>query len=604
MPHAVTAAGGRVSPGRRGLRRPAWNVLSGLVLLLVAAALHGLQAPQVRVQWADGLTADARAALERRFSLREHSHDGTSSYLYDLLNPSRTVIRDLVGAPEARDTDGIVRGVFELREPRRYGDRRTGLAWRWGVERWVPLLAAAAVLLLFGRIVSGVFTTLWRLSVRASRWTRMAGAKWLPAGIPAMDARAFGWFRVVFAGMLGLFLWVEWRGAVPLDQQRALHIPVMNWIRPWAAEPSVVSGLQWVMLTGLMLFAAGLWSRLMFAVVVAGFELWCFVFALRTGAHPLGLLPLVLPILLLVPWHEGRGLGRRGAACAPESGVPYGFAPWALGLALSIAFFAAAYSKGVTWALNGTVRYHFMVDGEIALLPWGLWIAAHPALSVVVSTFVVVAEHAVILGMFWPPLWRAGMGLVVVGLITGFSVFHHAIWPAWWVMLLGFVPWEWFNTAPASHDAAPVRVRRLPAAAAVAVLLLAAQQVVVSVARIEVAPYFSAYDMYSTTFTSPEEFERANGAPRLLVLASVRSGERDISDCLGADAPVQQELETAARAGTAPRTPVTRQHIVDCAATFRATRVRVLAEQRTYDWEHGRTGYRFRDRLVAEWPVP
>ncbi|MEQ1730411.1 MAG: hypothetical protein ABL982_18755, partial [Vicinamibacterales bacterium] len=436
------------------------------------------------------------------------------------------------------------------------------------------------------------FRTMWRLSVRALRWTQTAGARWWLAGVPAMDARAVGWFRVVFAGMLGLFLWVEWRGAVPLDQQRALHIPVMNWIRPWAAEPSVVSGLQWALLAGLAVFAAGLWRRLTFAVVVAGFELWFFVFALGTGAHPLGLLPLVLPMLLLVPWHGGRG------------SVPYGFAPWVLGLALGIAFVAAGYSKGATWALNGTVRYHFMVDGEIALLPWGLWIAAHPGLSVVVSTFVVVGEHVVILGMFWPPLWRARMGLVVVGLITGFSVFHHAIWPAWWVMLLGFVPWEWLNHAPEGRGVAGERAVRLPAMAALAVLLLALQQVVVSAARIEMAPYFSAYDMYSTTFASPEEFERTNGAPRLLVLASVRSGERDISDCLGADAPARQELETAARVGTAPRTPVARQYVVDCAATFRATRVRVLAEQRTYDWEHGRTGYRFRDRLIAEWPVP
>jgi len=305
-----------------------------------------------------------------------------------------------------------------------------------------------------------------------------------------------------------------------------------------------------------------------------------------------------------VPWHEGAGFERWRSKRPPRSRVPYGFAPLVLALMLGVAFAAAGYAKGWAWAVNGTVRYHFMAESETALLPWGLWIASHPWLSVAVSTVVVVVEHAAILGMFWRAGWRLAMGLVVIGLIAGFAVFHRAIWPAWWVLLLGFMPWEWLNRPRVAGAPVEPGPRRLPPLAVLAVVLLVVQQAVVSALRVEAGPYFSAYDMYSATFSSPAEFEQINGGPRFHVPASIGGRVLDVGDCVRANRPAIRELEAAAAAEPVPDLPVARRRVVSCAAEVGAERVRVLADQRTFDWDHGRTGFRFRDRLLAEWPVP
>lgn len=109
--------------------------------------------------------------------------------------------------------------------------------------------------------------------------------------------------------------------------------------------------------------------------------------------------------------------------------------------------------------------------------------------------------------------------------------------------------------------------------------------------------------MYSTTYASPEEFERLNGAPRVHVLAAVPSGEREIDDCVHPDEQVIDDLQASALAATSPA-PASRARVVTCAAAVGATAVRVVADQRFFDWERGRTGYRFRDRVIATWPVP
>ena len=485
-----------------GFGKPPWRrgrVVAAVLVLMVAGVLHGLPAPQVRVQWADGVSASVKLRLEARLALREHSHEG-ASYLCDLLNPSVASLRSLVRAPEVRDTDGINRGVFELREPVRYGERRTGLAWRWGLERWVPAIAGLGLWLLLWEgwrwsglgphlvgVVRRTASVLWQAGRVAQGRAIRHGSAFLLRGIPVMDARAFGIFRVAFALMLCVLLVMDWDQEVPLDRQRELAFPLMEWIRPWVARPGGVETLEWMIGAGLLLFGAGLWTRVIYPLLVVALELWFFVFALRAGTHPLGLLPLALPVLLLVPWHEGVGLLRRPVSATP-SRVPYGYAPWVLGMALGVAFVAAGYVKGLHWALNGTVRYHFMAEAEIALLPWGLWIAARPWLSVCAASIVVLVEHFAIVALFWRAWPRLAMGLVVIGLIAGFSVFHLAIWPAWWVLLLGFMPWEWLSGSD-DHALATTRgVAYLPVSCAIAVGLLIVQQFVTSAVHIEAGP--------------------------------------------------------------------------------------------------------------------
>lgn len=597
-----------------------WLVGGGGVLIGLSLLLNGFAAPQIKVRWSPRVSEAARGALEARFSLRE---DGRSErlFLYDLLDPSSANIRALVQAPEVEDTERILRGVFELREPVEYGSRRTGFLWRWHLEAWLPALAGAGVLVLMaGAVPIGAAVAGLRrlaavgavslgngLTAGRRRGSRVMPVllSWSLRGVPVIGPTAFGVFRVAFAGMLGLFLARDWEGEIALDRQRVPAFGFMEWIQPWVAVPGVVEGLEWALAVGLVLLAVGLWSRAVYAALTVGFNLWFWVWALRAGTHPLGLLPLAMLVLLVVPWHEGIGLDRWRGDGASTARVPYGFAPWVLGMALSVAFVAAGYAKGMAWALNGTVRYHFMAESEIAMVPWGLWIAARPWLSVLVASTVVVVEHVAVVAMFWGPRARLAMGLVVAGLIAGFGVFHLALWPAWWTMLLGFVPWEWANRFDADWKAgraAPVGA--LPFAATAGVLLLAGQQVVVSARGIEMGPYFSAYDMYSATFRSPEEFERANGGPRFHVMAEVDGREVDVGDCVRADRPTIAELEAAARSEAPGDTPVALARVVNCAARVSASRVRVLADQRSFDWVRGATGFRFRNRVLGDWRVP
>ncbi len=587
---------------------------------MLSAVLNGCAAPQIKVRWAPETSAATRGVLEGRFSLREESHE-ERLFLYNLLDPSSANIRALVQTPEVDDTERILRGVFELHEPVEYGDSRTGLMWRWGLEAWLPSIAGAGiVLLLAGALpVCSVVDWLRRRVIVAARVLceglaagRRLGSlaiqvarSWLLRGVPVIGPTAFGIFRVAFTGVLGVFLARDWEGALALDRQRTPAFAFMEWIRPWVAVPGVVEGLEWAMAAGLVLFALGLWSRAVYAALTVGFNLWFWVWALRAGTHPLGLLPLAMWLLLLVPWNEGAGLDRQWRRPAAPSRVPYGFAPWVLLIALGVSFAAAGYVKGTVWALNGTVRYHFMAEAEIAMLPWGLWIAARPGLSVLVSSIVVLVEHVAILAMFCGPRLRALMGLVVTALIVGFGIFHLALWPAWWTMILGFVPWEWCNRFESGWRVDPdSRVRTLPYTAAIGVLLLAGQQLVVSARGIEKGPYFSAYDMYSATFSSPEDFEHANGGPRFHIVATVAGPALDVGDCVRADRATVLELEAAARSASVSEMPVARGRVVECASRVSASRVRVLADQRSFDWERGATGFRYRDRLLADWPVP
>ena len=72
-----------------------------------------------------------------------------------------------------------------------------------------------------------------------------------------------------------------------------------------------------------------------------------------------------------------------------------------------------------------------------------------------------------------------------------------------------------------------------------------------------------------------------------------------------ANRPAIDEMEQALRQDGIPTAlPVAEKSAPGCAAAFPdASTVRVIADQREFDWERGRTSYRYRDRLVGQWPV-
>ena len=236
-----------------------------------------------------------------------------------------------------------------------------------------------------------------------------------------------------------------------------------------------------------------------------------------------------------------------------------------------------------SWILNGTVKYHFISDSVNAPVDWGLQLARHPLLAVFASIGAIATETLVVTAAFTRSEWyRLAMGASALALLIGFKVFMGVFWPGWWVPLLAFLPWErlgrlttsakvgslrdptsqrWLDgppsrTVPAVKKPAPANaghvgagfraseeMRQLPtpnsqfpnrfshklfsrpegraltAAQLIAIIAVIAQQVVVSALKVERAPMFSWYDMYSGTYSSPAAFN-ASRPPAFRIVAS------------------------------------------------------------------------------------
>ena len=125
---------------------------------------------------------------------------------------------------------------------------------------------------------------------------------------------------------------------------------------------------------------------------------------------------------------------------------------WVPGLVFGVGYAAAAWAKlahGPAWILNGTIKYHFITDSVIAPFDWGLQFANHPRLAIAASLFAVVTEALMVTSAFVrSERYRAAMGLAGVGLLSGFWVFMGHFWPGWWILLLGFLPWQHISRAP------------------------------------------------------------------------------------------------------------------------------------------------------------
>jgi hypothetical protein len=228
------------------------------------------------------------------------------------------------------------------------------------------------------------------------------------------------------------------------------------------------------------------------------------------------------------------------------------------GLAFGVAFAAAAWAKlsvppgWTSWILNGTVKYHFISDSVNAPVDWGLQLARHPLLAVLASAGAIATEALVVTAAFTRNDWyRLAMGLGSVALFAGFGLFMGVFWPGWWVPLLAFLPWERLGRLhPLSRlKPAPTSVkyveaglsrpegrvkyveaglsrpsgRALTGAQLFVIVGVIAQQVVVSALRLEGAPMFSWYDMYSTTYNSPAAYN-ARLSPSFRIMASTDRG--------------------------------------------------------------------------------
>lgn len=69
-----------------------------------------------------------------------------------------------------------------------------------------------------------------------------------------------------------------------------------------------------------------------------------------------------------------------------------------------------------------------------------------PRLAILLSACAVLIEGLTIVAAFVKmPTVRLGLGLAAMSILTGFYLFQGVMWPAWWILLLGFLPWQSFD---------------------------------------------------------------------------------------------------------------------------------------------------------------
>jgi len=633
---------------RTRARRLAWwgvgcSLLSAAILAGIPV-VFGVPDRMIHVTWRP-IDDAARVAIERRFSLSEASKlpDGRWSYVPRDTRPE--TLRALVDHPAVGATDGIERDTSALAARGPLTARRRGwLAAPPMVPRAAKLagyffaVSAGALLLLAGAWWKGLTSATalrlvqkWLASTRASIGrcadALAAATKWLWAhrptraavriaadaaqrGVPIISADAAGLFRIAFGSVVLACVMLEPMAPSHINEYdvggaQGVYGTFIGWL---AREPAAVQSLgSWLLVFG-SLFIAGVATSVSYLGFVLAFLTWASVRALARSHHVVSAITIAMICLLPARWGDGWSvdawLRRRVRGRAP--GAPsrrYGFAPWMLTVVLGVAYFAAAVSKlreGATWILNGTVKYHFVTDLHQALVPWGPALTSNHLIAVGLSLAAVLLEAGIVTAAFTKSVsYRAACGLCSLALLTGFLLFQGIFWPGWWILLLGFLPWQWIRSA---RDTAPSG-GSLTVLQGAFVAALVLQQCYASWVRLEARPFISAYDMYSTTYASPAAYEAA-GNLRYRVVGVTDRGSVELPDC-DVDEPGARLFAAAAAGGTVERERI-RGLIGRCVADRPdVTMVGLEGDKEVYDWDTRRfERKRGLDRIgpvTAEW---
>jgi hypothetical protein len=581
--------------------RRAWGVIS-VASLVAALAIWSSSTlfiraanPEINVRWRDSVDPAARAALERRFKLLRAEQEAANAWRYELTDTSRDMLGALVHDADVADTHFVDRTTFELTSDVPYGPRRPGpLGERWP-RAALALVDRGPTLLVLLAAAAALFAAKPRTIPTPARVVRF-----LTRGIPALSARDLAVFRFVFGVALLLYIYLQLfpREAVPRELQRGdVQIGALAPLQWLAAHPQAVRAGQWTAIVSAALLALGIFPRLFFAVATAGTVQWLLALSLQSDSHQFGVFLLPLIGLLAAPWDAAPPLWR----ILRTDGLPErrnGYAPWFLSLALGVAWAGAAWAKlrdGPGWILNGTVRYHFVTDYRDAHVDWGLAIAAMPLVAIALSAGAVLIEALTITSAFTkPPMVRLAAGLAAMGVLTGFYLFQGIMWPAWWLLLLGFLPWRWQQGdagTPGQPDAWTLSRAQL-----LLIVVILVQQFVVSTAFVEFPPLASRYDMYSTTHDSPEAFDRDNpGISRRIVAIDAGGVTADVTNCT----TVERLMAYTASDPVPPAVPVK-----SCdTGNITPARYAILESQCLFDWKAGHPYCRYRDKVIATVPA-
>ena len=585
--------------------------LLALTLPLAARGLYGPQGAWVHVRWQPSVDAAERQRLETAWQFVDgREDDSPATWRYDLIAPSASRLRAIVEHAAVEDTHFIDRQLYTLTPDAQRTARRGGLITVGGavavglVDRLATLMTVLAGLCaLIKHPMRVLRATVAAVGCQLQRQTPIVFRR-LTQGVPDITAEAVGAFRICFGlGLLGMVALIQSYG-----------------------DPRV----QVATLAALALFTIGLWSRPAYAVSILGIM---FDAVVQQRGHDWTILLLTLWGLLPARWGDGLSVDaairrwRRGAPGPRLHGKAYGFAVWLPGLMLGSALAAAAFAKlhrtGLDWVVTGSVRFHFLDDTFRAPVDWGLWVAAHYPVAVLLSFGALVVETGFILNIFFAGAWtRAAFGLFGLALFVGFYVFQGVLWLPWWIVLTAFLPWGLIGRhATSGWHAQPVR---LGLAHTLVIVIVVVQQVIASAWQVEVEPLLSNYEMYARTFESPEAYDRERRHGRLRAIAvndpspataeTQRRGERllfslgstDISTRVRGIPNAAETLLNAAdaiAAGEGIRPPVM--------AALRGVRsayqaryggdldvVAVTADLVTFDWQQGRFNPLIRVRIA------
>jgi hypothetical protein len=594
-------------------------VLAGIPILL------GTPRPLIHVAWQDVGPA-GRNALERSFGLSAPIPLTDSRWAYEPLDTSTETLLALVSHPSVAETNGINRHTLTV-EGASLSPRRGGLlgdvpTWAGRVAKLFAyglFVVAAAALVLFretrtrGRLSSHLeLRAAWTafLSNPAGLFTawcsRVRG--WMQRGVPSASAEAAGLFRIVFGTAVLAFVATEPVNPELLQSYEASaaqgsYGAMLHWL---GAYPVASQGLGWWLNGSGLLFIAGVFTSISFACFVLGFLAWAAIFTLTTSTHAVAVLGLTLICLLPARWGDawsvdawlGRVLARPRR---PATDRQHGYVFWIPRLVIGLAFLAAAWSKmssGLGWILNGTVKYHFISDLDHAIVDWGPILTQNHWLAVAMSGASVALEAMVIaaaLSQSTRHVLLCGAG--ALALLAGFALFQGVVWPAWWILLVAFLPWHRLNTSPRTlcqHGS-------LGRTHLVIIVILVAQQFVASAFHLEARPLTSAYDMYSATYANTKEYESAaNLVYRVVVYEGDQS--RDLPDCLVDHRTAS--LLPAAAAGASEERERLRSVVAPCVQTEASiTALALEGDRRVYNWEKRRFETRLRIDVIGPFPV-
>lgn len=589
---------------RQTVVRDGLIVFVALVLVTIAAiAWHwpntAANPSHINVRWTDAIDEEARVTAESALGLSAGTQQEGRTWQYVITATDAISLQAIVSHPLAEDTHGIDRTEFRLVD-HDLSDRSRYQLTSYSREAENAIQTAkeskGTSLLIFA-VLAGLLACL----PTARQIGSMFGNR-----LPQLSLEATELMRLTFGVLLAIAVWATSFSpdlVVPVNVHRTT-----DWLADWeligvlASSPNAIHALQIAATLGLVLFATGIFLPRQVLVCTAAVLTMLVLAKLRHGSsHDWGLPLLAVWALTPVPWNKLKNVDPRVR----------GYAAWVPGFLLGLSFSAAAIAKlresGFSWITTGAVRYHFIEDAEGAVSTLGLWIASHEQIAVAVSTLAILAELLLLLtALSKTALLRLFGGTLGIALLLGFWLMQGVFWPAWWTLLLAFLPWNLIaNRLKRNPISLPTAtVSPTPTWVSRVLVVLVGIQLVASLSGTEHEPLISDFPMYSHTYSSPASFNEVYGISgrRYSFYASRDSGcaenvtpeVESVSNLLQSMINLVERLDTTPREGLAPSLEPVTATLLATVNNRREDSVDTIFVQATspfFDFKAGRTAW-------------